>query len=180
MTWLSTSTYEFTNCLIFYYSFLLDISLHIYLIFLIIACFCLFTDIHFSFNFHSIILLTLWILLHRMFSFFIHLSCIDAFILFYFILFYFILFYFILVPTPINSSAIKFDFLREKINKNGCCGAAELIKLNSYRWDTVISIFSIFPNFIPLLSSPLFSFPSLAPLLNCILIVSILSVLSLI
>lgn len=37
------------------------------------------------------------------------------------------------VPTPINSSAIKFDFLREKINKNGCCGAAELIKLNSYR-----------------------------------------------
>lgn len=37
------------------------------------------------------------------------------------------------VPTPINSSAIKFEFLREKINKNGCCGAAELIKLNSYR-----------------------------------------------
>jgi lipopolysaccharide biosynthesis glycosyltransferase len=37
------------------------------------------------------------------------------------------------VPTPINSTAIKFTFLREKINKNGCCGAAELIKLNSYR-----------------------------------------------
>lgn len=37
------------------------------------------------------------------------------------------------VPVPINSSAIKFDFLREKIEKNGCCGSAELIKLTSYR-----------------------------------------------
>lgn len=47
------------------------------------------------------------------------------------------------VPTPINSSAIKFDFLREKINKNGCCGAAELIKLTSYRlvqYDRVIHL----------------------------------------
>lgn len=35
--------------------------------------------------------------------------------------------------TPINISAIQFTFLREKINKNGCCGASELIKLNSYR-----------------------------------------------
>ena len=49
-----------------------------------------------------------------------------------FVLFPFI-FAFLKVPTPINTSAIKFDFLREKINKNGCCGAAELIKLNSYR-----------------------------------------------
>lgn len=37
------------------------------------------------------------------------------------------------VPIPINVSAIKFEFLREKINKNGCCGASELIKLSSYR-----------------------------------------------
>jgi hypothetical protein len=36
-------------------------------------------------------------------------------------------------PVPVNVSAIFGDFLREKINKNGCCGAAELIKLNSYR-----------------------------------------------
>lgn len=47
------------------------------------------------------------------------------------------------VPVPINASAIKFDFLREKINKNGCCGAAELIKLTSYRllqYDRVIHL----------------------------------------
>ena len=40
-----------------------------------------------------------------------------------------------------STAAIKYDFLREKINKNGCCGAAELIKLNSYRliqYDVVI------------------------------------------
>ena len=37
------------------------------------------------------------------------------------------------VPIPVNVSAIKFDFLREKINKNGCCGSSELIKLTSYR-----------------------------------------------
>lgn len=37
------------------------------------------------------------------------------------------------VPVPVNVSAIRFAFLREKINKNGCCGAAELIKLTSYR-----------------------------------------------
>ena len=46
-------------------------------------------------------------------------------------------------PTPINTTAIRFTFLREKINKNGCCGAAELIKLNSYRllqYDRVIHI----------------------------------------
>jgi hypothetical protein len=36
-------------------------------------------------------------------------------------------------PLPINISAIPFRFLREKINLNGCCGASELIKLNSYR-----------------------------------------------
>lgn len=37
-------------------------------------------------------------------------------------------------PTPINVSAIKGKFLREHINdKAGCCGAAELIKLYSYR-----------------------------------------------
>ena len=42
-------------------------------------------------------------------------------------------FHVIEVPTPVNTSAIQFDFLREKIDKNGCCGAAELIKLTSYR-----------------------------------------------
>eukprot|EP01038_Epipyxis_sp_PR26KG_P010758 gene10758-14448_t len=42
-------------------------------------------------------------------------------------------FHVIEAPIPINVSAIKFDFLREKINKNGCCGSAELIKLTSYR-----------------------------------------------
>jgi hypothetical protein len=43
-------------------------------------------------------------------------------------------FHVIEVPIPINVSAIQFDFLREKINKNGCCGAAEMIKLSSYRF----------------------------------------------
>lgn len=46
-------------------------------------------------------------------------------------------------PTPINVSAIPFTFLREKINKNGCCGASELIKLNSYRllgYDRVVHL----------------------------------------
>ena len=46
-------------------------------------------------------------------------------------------------PTPINTSAIPFTFLREKINKNGCCGAAELIKLNAYRllqYDRVVHV----------------------------------------
>eukprot|EP01035_Chromulina_nebulosa_P017250 gene17250-22779_t len=36
-------------------------------------------------------------------------------------------------PLPVNISAIDGPFLREKINKNGCCGASELIKLNAYR-----------------------------------------------
>jgi hypothetical protein len=39
----------------------------------------------------------------------------------------------IVCPTPINSTAIPWAFLRDHINKNGCCGASELIKLNSYR-----------------------------------------------
>ena len=39
----------------------------------------------------------------------------------------------IIAPTPINTSAIRYEFLRTKIDKNGCCGATELIKLNSYR-----------------------------------------------
>lgn len=46
-------------------------------------------------------------------------------------------------PTPINVTTIKFDFLREKINKNGCCGAKELIKLNAYRlmqYDRVVHV----------------------------------------
>lgn len=34
---------------------------------------------------------------------------------------------------PINSSAIPFKWFREHIDKNGCCGSSELIKLNSYR-----------------------------------------------
>ena len=38
------------------------------------------------------------------------------------------------VPTPVNITAIKYQFLREHIDKNGCCGAAELIKLTSYRF----------------------------------------------
>jgi len=50
-------------------------------------------------------------------------------------------FHVIEAPTPVNISAIKFKFLREKMNKNGCCGASELIKINSYRltqYDKVI------------------------------------------
>lgn len=43
-------------------------------------------------------------------------------------------FHVIEAPTPINITAIQGDFLREKINNNGCCGASELIKLNSYRY----------------------------------------------
>lgn len=43
-------------------------------------------------------------------------------------------FHVIEVPTPVNTSAIKFPFLRDHIDKNGCCGAAELIKLTSYRY----------------------------------------------
>ena len=39
----------------------------------------------------------------------------------------------IVAPTPINTSAIRYEFLRTKIDKNGCCGASELIKINSYR-----------------------------------------------
>ena len=42
-------------------------------------------------------------------------------------------FHVIEVPTPVNTSAIQFPFLRDHIDKNGCCGAAELIKLTSYR-----------------------------------------------
>jgi alpha-N-acetylglucosamine transferase len=42
-------------------------------------------------------------------------------------------FHVIVAPTPIHPPAIKFEFLRTKIEKNGCCGASELIKLNSYR-----------------------------------------------
>lgn len=42
-------------------------------------------------------------------------------------------FHVIEVPTPVNTSAIKFPFLRDHIDKNGCCGAAELIKITSYR-----------------------------------------------
>lgn len=47
------------------------------------------------------------------------------------------------VPTPINVAAIKFEFLREHIDKNGCCGAAELIKISSYRllqYDRVVHL----------------------------------------
>jgi hypothetical protein len=42
-------------------------------------------------------------------------------------------FHVIEVPTPVNTSAIQFPFLRDHIDKNGCCGAAELIKITSYR-----------------------------------------------
>lgn len=50
-------------------------------------------------------------------------------------------FHVIEVPTPVNITAIKYQFLREHIDKNGCCGAAELIKLTSYRSVFVIPIF---------------------------------------
>ena len=43
-------------------------------------------------------------------------------------------FHVIEVPTPVNTSAITFPFLRDHIDKNGCCGAAELIKITSYRF----------------------------------------------
>jgi hypothetical protein len=49
----------------------------------------------------------------------------------------------IVAPTPINTSAIPWEFLRDHIDKNGCCGATELIKLNSYRlmqYDRVIHL----------------------------------------
>ena len=44
-------------------------------------------------------------------------------------------FHVIEAPKPINVTAIDpvFPFLRNKMDKNGCCGALELIKLNSYR-----------------------------------------------
>ena len=44
-------------------------------------------------------------------------------------------FHVIEAPKPVNVTAIddKFTFLKEKLEKNGCCGSAELIKLNSYR-----------------------------------------------
>jgi hypothetical protein len=42
-------------------------------------------------------------------------------------------FHVIEVPIPVNRTAIKFDFLREKIDKNGCCGSAEMIKVTAYR-----------------------------------------------
>lgn len=35
-------------------------------------------------------------------------------------------------PTPINVQEIEGDYLRERIENNGCCGAAELIKLEAY------------------------------------------------
>jgi hypothetical protein len=46
----------------------------------------------------------------------------------------FVGFHVIEVPIPINTTAIKFTFLRDGILKNGCCGAAELIKLSAYRY----------------------------------------------
>lgn len=52
-------------------------------------------------------------------------------------------FHVIEVPIPVNRTAIQFEFLREKIDKNGCCGSSELIKLTSYRllqYDRVIHL----------------------------------------
>eukprot|EP01031_Cornospumella_fuschlensis_P042104 gene42104-51410_t len=52
-------------------------------------------------------------------------------------------FHVIEVPIPINVSCITSPFLREKINKNGCCGSSELIKLSSYRllqYDKVVHL----------------------------------------
>jgi hypothetical protein len=34
---------------------------------------------------------------------------------------------------PINSTAIPFKWFRNHIDRNGCCGSSELIKLHSYR-----------------------------------------------
>lgn len=42
-------------------------------------------------------------------------------------------FHVIEVPTPVNISAIHYQWYREHIDRNGCCGAAELIKLTAYR-----------------------------------------------
>ena len=41
------------------------------------------------------------------------------------------------VPVPVNVTAIKHKYLREKIDSTefGCCGAAELIKLAIYRYN---------------------------------------------
>jgi hypothetical protein len=36
-------------------------------------------------------------------------------------------------PTPIVSADIRGKFLREHIDRNGCCGATELLKLYSYK-----------------------------------------------
>ena len=52
-------------------------------------------------------------------------------------------FHVIEVPVPINIPKIKYKFLREHIDKNGCCGASELIKLSSYRllqYDKVVHL----------------------------------------
>jgi len=52
-------------------------------------------------------------------------------------------FHVIEVPIPINTSAIRYTFLREGILKNGCCGASELIKLTAYRllrYDRIIHL----------------------------------------
>ena len=44
--------------------------------------------------------------------------------------------------TPVNVSAIRGAYLRNHINdKAGCCGAAELIKLNAYRYDDRVQFF---------------------------------------
>jgi hypothetical protein len=37
------------------------------------------------------------------------------------------------VPVPVNVTAIKGTYLKEHIDKNGCSGAAKVIKLSSYR-----------------------------------------------
>jgi hypothetical protein len=50
-------------------------------------------------------------------------------------------FHIIEVPIPMNRTAIKFDFLREKIEKNGCCGSSEMIKITSYRYLCYLNFF---------------------------------------
>ena len=35
-------------------------------------------------------------------------------------------------PTPVKVEEIEGDYLRERIEQNGCCGSSELIKLEAY------------------------------------------------
>lgn len=72
-------------------------------------------------------------------------------------------FHVIEVPIPINRTAIQFEFLREKIEKNGCCGSSELIKLTSYRLLQYERVIHLDADVI-FLNVSIFSFQSSPPL----------------